>query len=475
MSWKKTMAACLMALMASLTAASEPSRMLKIAPVQADPEWSWLAVAEMIFEYYGVPNAIPSVPYECAIGSLFQKLCAEDCRLCLDLPQATPRHISVLIDVLQHYPKYAKGLGRGEDTAIFSTPKDFSAKEVTDEVDAGRPLVLGVSFGPKCGPGSDHFALIVGYSVVGGSLRVFVNDPFPVAICPENSYAGRGGRTEDERGTYSIEYGKLVELARGPALIGIAPPSRPSRAARDAAVINGGNERKIETRTPDLEERFRSKVIEAEHEFDSMRGQLKRVSDDPLSDDQPNVASFLETPKIVGYRLDDVALVWSSAQDGLTRAAKSLGLRPMEEYIALFYPQAPKKTFTGRKTGALVSVDEVNSLFERIETVFSKIESAASDLQITIYTSTDPPTTECFLYYFYSDWDHPMSETAGEGGSFSNIYRGIYRYKVQAQGFKPIRSKAPLNLVDQEGNVLACKLFRTDDSRYEPCVLTFKH
>jgi hypothetical protein len=83
---------------------------------------------------------------------------------------------------LEQYPALATEAGKARDIALTVQLKDgiLSEEEVKQELDAGRPIIVGLSpRGFKVDGVRQHMALIVGYDTSSGDLMLTVNDPFP--------------------------------------------------------------------------------------------------------------------------------------------------------------------------------------------------------------------------------------------------------------------------------------------------------
>lgn len=72
------------------------------------------------------------------------------------------------------------------------------------EIDAGRPVITGVSTNRRQSGQAEHVALVVGYAQGAGELELVVNDPFPYPR-PHNPYLAHGG-TELAAGRYRVPY-----------------------------------------------------------------------------------------------------------------------------------------------------------------------------------------------------------------------------------------------------------------------------
>ena len=162
---------------ANLTMAAEVK--LHIPPVfQERPSWCWAAVGEMVFKYYYVPAA-HRTDYQCGI--------VQGRNLCVGMPNCVQCDLSAgdeatMVNMLEQYPLMATLRGKAGDIALTVQSKSgsLSEAEVKNELDQGRPIIVGISPpGFKVDGSPQHMALIVGYDDSSGDLMLTVNDPFP--------------------------------------------------------------------------------------------------------------------------------------------------------------------------------------------------------------------------------------------------------------------------------------------------------
>lgn len=164
----------------ALPAAAQQKVLHGVQPVQQHTHvWCWLAVGEMVFRHYGIPTANHTphpAAYQCGIvGSLAYQPpnvhpCVNNCSLCA-VPAGSAAGV---IDMLRRYPVRAGG--PFIDTVY--RPQPLAMQEVRAEIDAGNPVIVGIS--PSGRPptfSSEHVAVIAGYDL--GAGRVLVHDPYP--------------------------------------------------------------------------------------------------------------------------------------------------------------------------------------------------------------------------------------------------------------------------------------------------------
>jgi hypothetical protein len=189
------------------------ARSLSIAPIaQQTPVWCWAASAEMVFRHYGLPSINPFDNYQCGIvAAYFQGACLYDCSLCV-APIAT---LTELQRVVNGYGVVARQSGRASPVlvsdAIF---RALSMVEVVAEIDAGRPIIAGISAGGFPYPNvSQHAVVVVGYDASGTQPMLLVNDPFPYDYITgaQNPYYAVGAQ-QLQPGRYRISYQAMVGL-----------------------------------------------------------------------------------------------------------------------------------------------------------------------------------------------------------------------------------------------------------------------
>jgi hypothetical protein len=195
---------------------TSPSQLV-IQPVRQETNvWCWLAVGEMIFKYYSLPNLNPGLDYQCGIvGAVGYSIggscdvCNISCANCIR-PAGSNEMISRMLTV---YPKLAcKTLFQTNQTLKNQFATNFLAQNlVLSELTAKRPIIAGINPGMQfvLPGGSQHVALIVGYHFAGSNFILHVNDPFPYFTTGFDPYVASGG-TNNGNLSYQIPYLNFV-------------------------------------------------------------------------------------------------------------------------------------------------------------------------------------------------------------------------------------------------------------------------
>lgn len=212
MTTTRRLAVALLLLMAAGTgAAPGKAESLDIDPqMQRTRVWCWLAVGEMIFSHYGVPNLNPMGNFQCGIIGVVTlgtgyHACSMDCRRC-EFPAGSAENMRYMLETYPVRARQLEGVGStGIAVELRSSP--LSKRSLVREIDAGNPVVAGINPSgrpPGAPPVSQHVALVVGYEDDGEIL--IVNDPYPFYVDGwHNPYLASGGE-ELEPLQYRIAY-----------------------------------------------------------------------------------------------------------------------------------------------------------------------------------------------------------------------------------------------------------------------------
>jgi hypothetical protein len=124
-------------------------------------------------------------------GLLYPATCGSQCGNCT-FPAGSA---NTIVRALEAYPRAAQAFTGRSQPGIDADHENtaLSAEEVVDMIDAGVPIIAGISPSRTGLPASEHVALIIGYRRDGEVL--IVNDPFPFeAAGVRNPYLAAGAR-----------------------------------------------------------------------------------------------------------------------------------------------------------------------------------------------------------------------------------------------------------------------------------------
>lgn len=188
---------------------------LDISPsIQNTYVWCWAAVAQMVFEHYGLPNMNPAGDFQCGIVAAYfgpNSSCWQNCYSCA-VPAGVMSNIKRLVD---NYGSVLNSMGApSANLRSVLSFRPLSFAEIRQEIDAGRPIIAGISPGGFLLPNaSQHVTVVVGYTLENGFSQIIVNDPFPFwhqdFTGRNNPYLGEPGALLGT-GQYLIAYQRFV-------------------------------------------------------------------------------------------------------------------------------------------------------------------------------------------------------------------------------------------------------------------------
>lgn len=207
---------------AAASPAAAAQKVLPIAPVMQDtPVWCWAAISEMVFKHFGAGNARPGNLFQCGIveamaAGTVRSACEQNCFLpgCVHAA-GTPQY---MMQVFQEYPKRAARKLSSAQPRLATTyaPRPLTLPEIRAQIDAGRPVVVGINPAGQSGaPGaSQHVALVVGYDDEAATLTI--NDPGPyqksrLEHFRVNPYISAGGQADELEGRYTIPVARFAQ------------------------------------------------------------------------------------------------------------------------------------------------------------------------------------------------------------------------------------------------------------------------
>ena len=126
---------------------AQGTRSLSITPVAQQTEvWCWAASAEMVFRHYDLPNLNPAGNYQCGIVAAYYgpaSSCWFNCATCISAIGS----MSQMQLLINGYGNVARQF---TTSRVLSSRLLFSALSFSDtarEIDAGRPILAGISPG----------------------------------------------------------------------------------------------------------------------------------------------------------------------------------------------------------------------------------------------------------------------------------------------------------------------------------------
>lgn len=224
---------------------------LDISPVQqATPVWCWVAVSEMVFEYYDVPNVNPARGYQCGVVGLLAAgtaadNCNRDCLLCT----VKAGSAQWLISTLEDYPKRVSVANNVETTKIRVThlQNALSKKQISSYLSGAAPIIAGITpHGRTQGQVlANHVVLIVGIDITEAveatedtpgseeTAVLTVNDPYPYGPGDNPYIYFRASQTKANQ--YEIDYDSFLKLNWSdsyiPKKVGVNRPPPPPPSA----------------------------------------------------------------------------------------------------------------------------------------------------------------------------------------------------------------------------------------------------
>jgi hypothetical protein len=173
---------------------------LKISPrLQKSYALSWLAVGQMVFEFYKVPSMSPGGDYQCGILGILaegatQQYCASKCSDC----DGHAYYRGDLASMIEEYPRRAAAASDEKvprlSVSYWDAALPFDA--IRQLIDDRQPIIaVVVSY--------DHVALIVGDRDKDGEQQLLINDPYMFTAL--NPYEAAGADSNGN-GSYWISY-----------------------------------------------------------------------------------------------------------------------------------------------------------------------------------------------------------------------------------------------------------------------------
>ncbi len=169
---------------------------------QETPEWCWLAVAEMVFTYFGIPPVRKGGgPFQCQLAAIeggHFSICWQNCAAC-PVPAGSVEMLAKLIRRYPHLVVEQENVEQENEKRVKNLNADVLNRPLTEEeirqqlLDA-RPIVAFIDPSGKTSLPT-HAVLIVGWELKNNEFWLEVDDPFPYqTITDTNSpYQNAGG------------------------------------------------------------------------------------------------------------------------------------------------------------------------------------------------------------------------------------------------------------------------------------------
>lgn len=151
----------------------------------------------------------------------------------------------------------------------------------------------------------------------------------------------------------------------------------------------------------------------------------------------------------------------------LIRELNSDELQGFQSYVAASFPVfQPDEVFTAAATNYVAKVD-ADRYTKDISAYSEQIKRMAEEDWITQLTVTSEPKDAAFRLVQFSGEEKARTRT---NSTISSLFRGIYRYELTKNGYKPV--SADIDLVNGKTFKLDCLLFKVDDTEGPlPCAL----
>ena len=226
------------------TPARAAEESLDIAPqFQKTAVWCWVAVSEMVFEYFDVANVNPAGVFQCGIvgamaAATWAEACTQDCfQPQCQVPAGWAQY---LVQTLEEYPRRAATAEQEDQPRIRAShlSRKLLFSEVENEIDDGNPIITGINpSGSSAGGTSQHVALIVGYGDEDDDKTLLINDPFPFDLVGAGNPYVQAAGTEIEDGQYKISYDDFVHDLRWRETITLGAPELYARRSSLSIVV----------------------------------------------------------------------------------------------------------------------------------------------------------------------------------------------------------------------------------------------
>lgn len=174
--------------------------------------------------------------------------------------------------------------------------------------------------------------------------------------------------------------------------------------------------------------------------------------------------------RIEGFKIEDVISGVNAGRDQLLRELTGPELSGLRLYVEKRYPSASPATLESRESdvGPLVSAQSEERAFKgalnfisTLRAKFGGFGAQDSDLSVNLTVTSEPDEAHIVLKA-----DSEQRETR-TNNPMPNVFRGLYEYTITKGGFKTGRGQ--INLIDDDGLLIQCKLVGPNDSNDSYC------
>lgn len=165
-----------------------------------------------------------------------------------------------------------------------------------------------------------------------------------------------------------------------------------------------------------------------------------------------HIAGFNEKQAVDVYQVADVERFNALFRENLDRIFLGRhGLIPLRDYVEQNAPKPPTERFQSQ-FGPVLRARAGDDFFDSAKGLIQLLSAKARDLSISFGVESRPVGATFTLSRINGDSVRQVATNA----TLAGIYRGLYRYQINKQGFKPV--KFDLDLVGTTPTRLVCVL-----------------
>jgi hypothetical protein len=166
-----------------------------------------------------------------------------------------------------------------------------------------------------------------------------------------------------------------------------------------------------------------------------------------------------------GYKAEEVEKALETSKQDLLKELDAKDLKGLRAYVEVYFPKAELAYLRGDGDVLLATKSSTEEVFQRLGALLGKLRSIER-LALNLKFVSEPDEAR------FEIW--PAGDEKASSPATSNqeilLYRGFYKYRVYKPGFKTV--EYTLDLVDQTGSILQCKLYKGDQAEGPyPCLL----